>query len=363
MAFDVNRRHFLGTALAAGALASTSRLVGAAPPLKVAFLYPSPVGDFGWSYRHEIGRKDVVAEFGDAVATSWLENVAEGPDAERALTRFARSGNGLIFGCSFGYMEQMLKVAKDFSDVKFEHNTGYKTANNVSVYNARFHEGRSVFGAIAARMSKTGIIGYVGSFPIPEVIMGINAFTLAARKARPDIQVRVVWVNKWFDPGQEADAAKALIAQGADIITQHTNSTSPTQIAEEAGVYSFGQDADMSAFGPRAHLTGIVNNWGPYYVRRVRDVIEGRWQSVSAWDGLAEGVVQLAPYNKALPTEVVAAAEETRNGIAKGTLHPFEGPIVDQAGTTVLPTGQKLPDKDIHAMNWFVEGVIGDLPK
>jgi simple sugar transport system substrate-binding protein len=363
MTFYLNRRHFLSSALAAGALASTSRLADAAAPLKVGFLYPSPVGDFGWSYRHEVGRKDVVAAFGDAVETSFLENVAEGPDAERALMRFARSGHGLIFGCSFGYMEQILKVAQDFPDVKFEHNTGYKTAANVSVYNARFHEGRSVFGTIAAKMSKTGIVGYVGSFPIPEVIMGINAFTLAARKARPDIEVRVVWVNKWFDPGQEADAAKALIAQGADIITQHTNSTAPTQIAEEAGVYSFGQDADMSAFGPRAHLTGIVNNWGPYYIRRVRDVLEARWQSVSSWDGLAEDVVQLAPYNKAMPADVVAAAEEIRSGIAKGTQHPFDGPIVNQAGDVVLPAGKVLADKDIHAMNWFVDGVTGELPK
>jgi basic membrane protein A len=268
----------------------------------------------------------------------------------------------LIFACYFGYMNPTIKAAGRFKDVKFEHNTGYKTAKNVSTYIARFHEGRSVFGTIAALISKSGVVGYIGSFPIPEVIMGINAFTLAAQKIRPDIRVKVVWVNKWFDPGMEADAAKVLIDSGADIITQHTNSTAPCQIAEEKNAYCFGQDSDMSTFAPTRHLTGIVNNWGPYYIRRVRDVIEGSWKSQASWDGLAEGIVQLAPFNPGIPDNVIKAAEETKNGIVNGDIHPFTGPIKNQKGEEVLAAGQVLADKDIHSMNWFVKDVEGELP-
>ncbi|WP_169054244.1 BMP family ABC transporter substrate-binding protein [Nitratireductor sp. XY-223] len=362
MAINLERRTLLKSTLAAGALALGPRYAFGAKTLKVGFVYPSPIGDFGWSYRHEIGRQQVVEEFGDAVETTFIQNVAEGPDAERTIERLARSGHDLIFTGSFGYMNPTISVARKFPDVKFENNTGYKTAENVSAYNARFHEGRSVFGTIAGHMTESGVVGYIGSFPIPEVIMGINAFTLSAQKIRPDIQVKVVWVNKWFDPGLEADAAKALIDGGADIITQHTNSTSPCQVAEERGAYCFGQDSDMSQFAPERHLTGIVNNWGPYYVRRVRDVIENRWTSQSSWDGLAEGVVQLAPLNSNLPDDVRAAAEATKAAIIDGSLHPFEGPITSREGVEILPAGQTLSDEEIHKMNYFVKGITGELP-
>lgn len=358
----LNRRTLLKTSLAAGAFACGTRFSFGAAPLKVGFVYPSPIGDFGWSYRHELGRQAVVEEFGDAVETTFVENVAEGADSERIIERLARSGHSLIFTCSFGYMNPTISVAKKFPKVKFENNTGYKTAENVSAYNARFHEGRTVFGTIAGNMTKTGVVGYIGSFPIPEVIMGINAFALSAQKVRPDIQVKVIWVNKWYDPGIEADAAKVLIDGGADFITQHTNSTSPCQVSQERGAYCFGQDSDMSQFAPDSHLTGIVNNWGPYYVRRVRDVLEGRWSSVSSWDGLAEDVVQLAPFNPNLPEDVRAAAEATKASIADGSLHPFTGPITNRDGVEILSAGKVLSDKEIHSMNWFVNGVVGNLP-
>ncbi len=363
MLIKMNRRMFLTSAMAAGVVARGSRYSYGADPLKIGFVYPSPIGDFGWSHRHEIGRQDVIKEFGDAVETTFIQNVAEGADAERIISRLARSGHDLIFTASFGYMNPTISVAKQFPKVKFENNTGYKTSENVSAYNARFHEGRSVFGTIAGSMTKTGVVGYIGSFPIPEVIMGINAFTLAAQKVRPDIQVKVVWLNKWFDPGLEADAAKTLIDSGADVITQHTNSTSPCQVAQERGVYCFGQDSDMSDFAPDQHLTGIVNNWGPYYIRRVKDVMEHRWASQSSWDGLAEGVVQLAPFHSSIPDSVVAAAEATKMGISDGSLHPFEGPVVDRDGNEVVPLGQNISDEDIHRMNWFVKGVVGNLPQ
>jgi len=362
MASHLNRRAMLKSGLAATALAASGRGAFASEPLKVGFVYPSPVGDNGWSFRHEMGRQDVIAEFGDQVETSYVESVPEGADATRVITQMAISGHKLIFTCSFGYMEPTLSVASKFPNVMFEHNTGFKTAPNVTAYNARFHEGRTVFGTIAAQMTKTGVVGYIASFPIPEVIMGINAFTLAAQKIRPDIQVRVVWVNTWFDPAKEADAAQALLDQGADFITQHTNSPAPCQRAEEVGANCFGQDADMTSFAPQAHLTGIVNNWGPYYVRRVRDVMNGTWSTQHSWDGIAEGVVKMAPYNAALPDDVLASAMATEEAIISGTLHPFEGPIVRADGTEVVADGATLSDHDIHGMNWFVKGVQGQLP-
>lgn len=363
MPIKIDRRTLLTSSMAAGAVALSPQFAAAADPLKVGFVYPSPIGDLGWSYRHEVARKEVVKEFGDKVKTTFVENVPEGPDAERVISKLARSGHKLIFTCSFGYMNPTIKAAKQFPDVMFENNTGYKTAKNVSTYNARFHQARSVFGTIAAHMTKSGIIGYIGSFPIPEVIMGINAFTLAAQKVRPDIRVKVIWVSTWFDPGKEADAAKVLIDQGADFITQHTNSPAPCKVSEERGAFCFGQDSDMTKFAPNRHLTGIVNNWGPYYIRRIRDVMEGRWQSQSSWDGLAEGIVKMAPYNPKLPADVLEAAKLVEQSIIAKKLHSFAGPIVNQAGKEVLPAGQVLPDKQIHAMNWFVKGVDGSASK
>ena len=245
--------------------------------LKVGFIYIGPIGDHGWTYAHDQGRLMIEEALGDQVETVYVENIPEGPDAERAIERLARQGVGLIFTTSFGYMDPTIKVAKRFPDVKFEHATGYKTSENVAAYNARFHEGRYVIGQIAAQMSESGIAGYIASFPIPEVVMGINAFILGAQTINPDFKLKVVWVNTWFDPGKEADAAKVLIGQGADIITQHTDSTAPLQIAEEQGVLGFGQASDMIHFAPKAQLTAIIDEWGPYYVERAQAVLDGTW--------------------------------------------------------------------------------------
>src|ERR1700729_885959 len=242
----------------------------AADKLKVGFIYLGPVGDFGWTYQHEVARQALAKEFGDKIETTYLENVSEGPDSERSIEQLVRAGNKLIFTPSFGYMEPTLKVAKKYPNVHFEHATGYKRDKNMATYSGRFYEGRYIQGQIAAKMSKTGVLGYIVSFPIPEVIMGINSTMLGAQSVNPNIKVKIIWVNTWFDPGKEADAAKALIDQGADIITQHTDSPAPTQISEQRGVHSFGQDSDMIKFGPKAQLTAIVDNWAPYYDERVK---------------------------------------------------------------------------------------------
>ena len=275
--------HFLKSSLAAATIAVLAAGAGSAiaqdDPTKVGFIYVGPVGDHGWTYRHDIGRQAIEAEFGDAVETSFVESVSEGPDAERVIRQLASDGHDLIFTTSFGFMNPTVKVAKQFPDVKLEHATGYKRADNVSTYLARFYEGRAVIGTIAGHMTETNTIGYIASFPIPEVIRGINAFTLAMREVNPEAEVKVVWVNSWYDPGKEADAAKTLIDQGADIITQHTDSPAPLQVAEERGVHAFGQASDMAAFAPKAQLTSIINNWDAYYVERAKAVIDGNWQS------------------------------------------------------------------------------------
>src|SRR5690606_33077358 len=245
--------------------------------LKACWVYVGPVGDFGYSYQHDQGRLDVEKELGDKVETAYLENVAEGPDAERAFERLAREGRKIIFGTSFGFMDPEVKVAKRFPDIKFEHATGYKTGDNLGIYNARFYEGRYVIGQIAAKESKTGVAGYIVSFPIPEVVMGINAFMLGAQSVNPGFKAKIVWVNSWFDPGKEADAAKALFDQGADIIVQHTDSTAPLQVAQERGLHGFGQASDMIKFAPKAQYTAIVDDWGPYYIERIGEVLAGTW--------------------------------------------------------------------------------------
>ncbi len=351
----------LSGTLAAAVLATGP--VSAQDPTKVAFVYVGPVGDHGWTYRHDVGRKAVEAEFGDKVETTYVESVAEGADAERVIRNLASKGNDLVFTTSFGYMNPTAKVAKQFPDVKFEHATGYKQAANLATYSARFYEGRAVIGTIAGHMTKSGIIGYIGSFPIPEVVRGINAFTIAMRKVRPDAQVKVVWVNSWYDPGKEGDAAKALIDQGADIIAQHTDSPAPLQVAEQRGVYAFGQASDMRAFAPKAQLTAIVDEWNYYYVDRTRAVMEGTWQSQDVWLGLKEGMVEIAPYGDAVPEDVRAAADSVKQAIIDGSLHPFQGPIANQAGEVVVAEGETVSDKDLLGMNWYVEGVQGELPK
>ncbi|ADZ70679.1 BMP family ABC transporter substrate-binding protein [Polymorphum gilvum] len=340
---------------------AVSASAASAADLKACFIYVGPVGDFGWSYQHDQGRKAVEAHFGDKVETAYLESVPEGPDAERAIERFAREGCGIIFTTSFGYMNPTLKVAQKYPDVKFEHATGYKTADNVATYNSKFHQGRYIIGQIAARMSKTGTAGYIGSFPIPEVVSGINAFLLGAQTVNPDFKVKIIWVNSWFDPAKEADAAKALIDQGADIISQHTDSTAPLQVAEERGVKGFGQASDMIAFAPNAQLTSIVDEWGPYYIHRVQAVLDGTWKSEQTWDGLKEGHVVMAPYTN-LPDDVVAMARETEAKIVAG-FEPFTGPITKQDGSEAAAAGVALDDGEILGMNWYVKGIDDKLPQ
>ena len=350
-------------ALAAGlALSLAVTAVSGADKLKVGFIYVGPIGDHGWTYQHDQGRLAVEAALGDKIETVYVENVAEGPDAERAITRLARDGAGLIFTTSFGYMDPTNKVAKNFPDVKFEHATGYKRADNVTTYSARFYEGRYVIGQIAARMSKSGVAGYVASFPIPEVVRGINAFLLGAQSINPDFSIKVVWVNSWFDPGKEADAAKVMIGQGADIISQHTDSTAPLQIAAEMGVVGFGQASDMIAFAPKAQLTSIIDNWAPYYVARTQAALDGTWESMDTWDGMATGMVEMAPYTN-LPDDVVAMATETAAKIASGEMHVFDGPIHRQDGDMAIGEGERLDDGTLLGMNWYVMGVDDELPQ
>lgn len=353
----ISRRRLLkASGLAAATLPFAGRSF-AQEPLKVAFIYVGPIGDFGWTYSHEQGRKEAQEHFGDSVVTSYVENVAEGPDAERVLKNLADDGNELIFATSFGFMNPTVKVARRYPGVRFEHATGYQSAENLAIYNSRFYEGRAICGTIAGHMSKTGIGGYVASFPIPEVVMGINAFTLAAQKVNPAFQTKVVWVSSWYDPAKEADAAKALFDQGADILSQHTDSPAPLQAAEQRGLMAFGQAWDMSSFAPKAHLTAIEDHWGGYYIDRIQAALDGTWEAQSIWGGLKEGMVRMSPWNDSLPEDVVKAAELMRDGQADGSAHIFTGPIVDQEGTEKVPAGSKLDDATLLSLDWYVAGV------
>ncbi|MEO0995461.1 MAG: BMP family ABC transporter substrate-binding protein [Pseudomonadota bacterium] len=350
----LTRRTFVTAAAATAALGTAAR---AADPVKVAWVYIGPIGDHGWTYAHDQGRLDVEKAFGDKVVTTYVENVAEGPDAERVIRRLAADGNALIFTTSFGYMNPTLKVAQRTPDTFFEHATGYKTHGNMSAYNSRFYEGRAVCGTIAGHMSESGIGGYIASFPIPEVVMGINAFQLAAQKVNPDFQTRVIWVNTWYDPAKEADAAKALIDQGVDIITQHTDSPAALQAAEQRGLMAFGQAWDMASFAPKAHLTAIKDNWGPYYVDRVQAVMDGTWASQSTWWGMKEGAVEITPYNERVPADVVAAAEAVKAQILENTNSVFAGPLTDVDGTVRVAEGEMMDDGALLTMDWYVAGV------
>ncbi len=343
------------TALSSGAVAADA--------VKVGFVYVGPVGDHGWTYRHDIGRLAVEEEFGDAVETTFVESVAEGADAERVIRKLASSGHDLIFTTSFGYMDPTFKVARDFPNVKFEHATGYKRSDNLSTYSARFYEGRAVLGTIAGMLTKSNIIGYIGSFPIPEVVRGINAFTIAMRKVNPDAEVRVVWVNSRYEPGKDGDAAKTLIDQGADIITQHTDSPAPLRVAQERGVAGFGQASDMSQFAPDAQLTSIIDDWNQYYIDRTQAVIDGTWESQDVWYGIKEGMIGFPDYGPSVPDDVKAAAVIVKEGIVDGSLHAFQGPIKNQAGEIVVEAGEILSDEVLLRMDYYVEGVQGSLPK
>jgi len=340
-------------------------LAGAAmaEPTKVGFVYVGPVGDGGWTFEHNNGRLAVEAEFGDAVETVYVESVPEGADAERVMTQMALNGADLIFTTSFGYMDPTINVAKKFPNVRFEHATGYKTADNVSVYSARFYEGRAVQGTIAGRMTKSNIIGYIGSFPIPEVIRGINSAYIHAKKVNPDVTFKIVWAYTWFDPAKEADAAKVLIEQGADVILQHTDSTAPLAAAAAAGnVIGFGQASDMAEFADGPRVSSIIDNWAPYYIERTRAVIDGTWASVNTWDGIGDGMVGIGDITDRVPADVKAEALALKDSIASGDYHPFTGPLKKQDGSDWLGAGEVADDGTLAGMNFYVEGIQGDIP-
>ena len=350
--------------LASAAVALGMATAAHAADTKVGFIYVGPVGDGGWTYEHDQGRKAVEAAFGDAVETMYQENVPEGADAERAITQMALQGADLIFTTSFGYMDPTINVAAKFPNVKFEHATGYKQADNVSVYSARFYEGRAVQGTIAGHMTKSNIVGYIGSFPIPEVIRGINSAFIHARKVNPDVQFKIVWAYTWFDPAKEADAAKVLIEQGADVILQHTDSTAPQAAAEAAGnVITFGQASDMAEFGPMPRVSSIIDNWGPYYVARTQAVMDGTWTSVSTWDGIGAGMVGIGEISDAVPAEVKAEALALKAALADGSYHAFTGPLNKQDGSAWLAEGDTADDGTLAGMNFYVEGIEGTIPQ
>ncbi|AZO54836.1 MAG: BMP family ABC transporter substrate-binding protein [Mesorhizobium sp.] len=348
----------LMTTTAAMSLAASAQ---AADKLKACWVYTGPIGDFGYSYQHDQGRLEVEKALGDKVETAYLENVSEGPDADRAFERLAREGCKIIFGTSFGFMDAEVKVAKKFPKVMFEHATGYKSGDNLGIYNARFYEGRYVLGQIAAKESKSGVAGYIVSFPIPEVVMGINSFMLGAQSINPNFKAKIVWVNSWFDPGKEADAAKALFDQGADIIVQHTDSTAALQVAEERKLHGFGQSSDMIKFAPNAQLTSLTDEWGPYYISRVQAAIDGTWKPDNVWLGIKDGAVKLAPYTN-MPDDVKAMAEATEKKIAGGW-NPFTGPIAKQDGSAWLKDGEVADDGTLLGMNFYVKGVDDKLPQ
>ncbi|GJD35160.1 BMP family ABC transporter substrate-binding protein [Methylobacterium aerolatum] len=357
------KRTSLGASLASclGAVLLLVSPVRAEDKLKVGFVYVGPVADYGYSFQHDLSRKALAAAMPDKVETTYLENVPEA-DSERAIEKLARSGMGLIFTTSFGFMEPTLKVAKKFPKVKFEHATGYKRAPNVSTYSARFYEGRYVCGKIAAKLSKTGTVGYIASFPIPEVVSGINAFMLGAQSVNPNLKVKIVWVNTWFDPGKEAEAAKALLAQGADILAQHTDSAAPLQEAEKQGKFAFGQSSDQYRFAPKAQLTSIVDDWNGYVIAETKAVLDGSWTSHDTWGGIKDGMVVLAPFTN-MPDDVKAMAEATVKDIASGKVQPFAGPVTKQDGTLAVKAGETAPDPMILGMNWYVKGIDDKLPQ
>jgi simple sugar transport system substrate-binding protein len=355
-------KRFLVAAAALGLAMGAVTGANAQEKLKVGFIYVGPVGDMGYSYQHDVGRKAIEEKFKDKVDTTFLENVNEGPDAERSIEQLVRAGNKLIFTTSFGFMDATAKVAKKYPNVMFEHATGYKRDKNLATYSGRFYEGRYVQGVIAAKMTKSGVLGYIGSFPIPEVVSGINAMMLGAQSVRPDMKVKIIWVNSWYDPGKEAAAARALADQGADVLTQHTDSAAATQFANERGIYSFGQDSDMIKFGPKSQLSGIIENWGPYYVDRVQLALDKKWTSADFWGGFSTKIVHMAPYTN-MPTDVKKLAEETEAAITAGKLHPFKCPVLAQDGKPVeCKGGTHLDDGQILGMNFYIKGIDDKLP-
>jgi len=347
--------------LAGALLLSTISASLAADPVKVGFIYVGPIGDHGWTYRHDIGRQQVEEALGDQVETMYLESVQYGPEAETAIRTMAQGGADIIFATSFGYMDPMLKVAKDFPDVKFEHATGYKQSDNMASYGLRLYQARHVQGIIAGMMTKTNKICYVGAYPIPEVIREINTFYMGAKKMNPDVTIDIVWVNTWYDPVKEATAAKVMIADGCDMVAQHTDSPAPLQAAEKAGVLGFGQASDQFNFAPKAQLTATIDNWGPYYIRKVQAVIDGNWETNDYFGHMNEGAVQMAPFTN-MPDDVAAKAQEIKDAISNGEYFAFTGPIRDNKGNLQLADGVVADDVHLNTMMYYVEGIDAEVP-
>ncbi|MDI9334869.1 MAG: BMP family ABC transporter substrate-binding protein [Cytophagales bacterium] len=375
---NLNKRFALqATAIAAAALV-TAALIGcgkkeaaapapaaAAPkadPLKIAFAYVGPVGDGGWTFAHDTARKALEKEFGDKIKTSFVENVPESADAERVIRDMASQGNKLIFGTTFGYMDPMLKVAPEFKDVKFEHATGYKTAENMRTYDSRTYEGAYMAGVIAGKMTKSNTLGVVGSIPIPEVIRNINSFTLGAQSVNPKIKTRVVWVGEWFAPPKETEAATSLINGGADVLMQNTDSPAVLQTAEKLGKRAFGWDSDMTAYGPKAHLGSAVINWAPYYIKATKDALEGKWATGQAWWGVKEGAIDFVSVAADVPADVKTKLDEVKAGLKSGSFTIWKGPILGQDGKEVLKKDEVADDKFMSGITFYVKGVEGKVP-
>lgn len=347
----------------AAALTLPLQAVAADDPLKVGFVYVGPIGDHGWSYQHDQGRKELEAHFGDKVQTTYVENVNEGADAERTIRRLAQAGNDVIFTTSFGFMNATERVAADYPDKTFLHATGYKRADNLGTYLSVTYEGRYVTGTAAGLVTESNVLGYIASFPIPEVIRDINATYLGAKAVNPDIELKVVWVNTWFDPAKEADAANTLMDQGADVIIQHTDSPAPLLAAQKRGVWGVGQASDMSHFAPEAHLLSVVNHWGPYYIDSVQAVMDGNWESADYWGGISDDVIQIKEINAKLTDEQRAKVEGVIAAIDSGEFHPFTGPIKDQSGTERVAAGATMTREELATMDWYVEGMTATIPK
>ena len=353
---------------AAAPEAASAPASAAAPkpePLKVAFAYVGPVGDGGWTFAHDNARKALEKEFGDKIVTSFVEKVPEAADAERVFRDMAAQGNKLIFGTTFGYMEPMLKVAADLPDVKFEHATGYKQAANLRTYDARTYEGAYMAGVIAGAMTKSNTLGVVGSIPIPEVIRNINSFTLGAQSANPKVKVKVVWINEWFNPPKETEAAQSLINGGADVLMQNTDSSAVLQTAEKNGKYAFGWDSDMTAYGPKAHLGSSIINWAPYYIAAVREALDGKWAAgagKNSWWGVKEGAIDIVSISDAVPAEVKAKVDAVKAGLKDGSFAIWKGPIVGQDGKEILKKDEVADDKFLSGVNFYVKGVEGKVP-
>ena len=349
---------------------TTVTTANAADKVKVGFVYLTTPGDHGWTYAHEVARQDVEKHFGNKVETTFVENVPEGPDSARVIRELAKQGNEIIFTTSFGYMDHTIKVAKEFPNVKFEHITGYKRSPNVATGNIRFYEGRYVQGVVAGLMTKSNKIGYLASFPIPEVIQGINAFGIGLRSVNPKAEVSVIWVNSWYDPVKEADAAKVHIAEGADILAQHTDSPAMLQTAQKAGVHGFGQSSDMKAFAPKAQLFSSVNNWGPYYISKIQQMMDGKWSTGdgpdhwagNTWVGMADDYLVLSPFEN-MPSDVAAAAAKAAADIKSGKNKIFTGPIKDNSGKIRVPAGKTLNDGELfQTLDYYVDGISGKIP-